>query len=382
MRPPPSDPEPAVESLEAGEAAGSALVPTRALLAPPAARGRPSVVRVPEAWYIVATSAELRARPLARTLLGLPLVLYRDEAGRPAALLDRCPHRNVPLSAGAVVEGQLQCGYHGWRFDAAGACRHIPSLCGDANLAARRVPAYPTVEQDGFVWVYPSAGATPSTGPYRFALLGARGYSSARQVVEAECTMHAALENALDVPHTAFLHRGLFRAQSRGIEITARVRRTHERVEAEYLGEPRPTGLVARMLSPSGGLVTHVDRFVMPCIAEVEYRLGEENHFLIASAMTPVTDFHTRIFAVASFKLRVPGWLLKPFLRPIALHIFHQDAAMLRRQTENIQRFGGEQYSWTEIDVVGRHIWRLLRAAERGDSLLGQDVEEQVKLIV
>src|SRR5262249_11001754 len=145
------------------------------------------------------------------------------------------------------------------------------------------------------------------------------------------------------------------------------VTRTHDRVIAEYVGEPRPPGLVGRMLSPSGGMVTHFDRFILPSIAEVEYRIGEENHILVASAMTPVNDFLTRIFAVVSYRMRVPGWGVKPVLLPIALKIFGQDAAILKRQTENIQRFGGEQFASTEIDVLGRHIWRLMKAAERGD---------------
>ena len=45
------------------------------------------------------------------------------------------------------------------------------------------------------------------------------------------------------------------------------------------MGEPRPPGIVGRILSPSGGLVTHFDRFILPSIAQVEYRIGTENHF-------------------------------------------------------------------------------------------------------
>jgi phenylpropionate dioxygenase-like ring-hydroxylating dioxygenase large terminal subunit len=379
----PSDPLPAPPTAEPAADEGRApLIEPAALLAPPRARGRPSVVRITDHWYPVALSTELRRRPIARTLLGIPLALFRDGSGRAAAVLDRCPHRNVPLSIGEVEQGQLQCGYHGWRFDTGGACRFIPSLQGEPDTPARRVPAFPTMEQHGFVWVYPTAGARPEREPYRFPEVDTRGYTTVREVVEAECTMHAALENALDVPHTAYLHRGLFRSKSRGIEITAHVRRTHDRVEAEYIGEPRPPGLVARLLSPSGGIVTHFDRFILPCIAQVEYRLGRENHIVITSAMTPVSDFHTRIFAVVSFRLRLPGWLVKPFLRPLALRIFQQDAVMLKHQTENIRRFGGEQYVWTDIDVLGRHIWRLLRTTERGDSLAGHDHEERVTLVV
>jgi phenylpropionate dioxygenase-like ring-hydroxylating dioxygenase large terminal subunit len=282
-------------------------------------------------------------------------------------------------------EGQLQCGYHGWRFDGTGSCKFVPSLSGAHEGKGRRAPAFATVEQDAHVWVYTAPDvAQPPVEPYRFPLAGERGYTTVRRMVSAESTMHAAIENALDVPHTAYLHSGLFRAESRGITIQAEVRRTADRVEAEYVGEPRPTGLVARILSPSGGMVQHWDRFILPSITQVEYRIGTENHFLVTAAMTPERDFLTRIYAVVSFRTRFPGWLLKPFLLPLALRIFAQDARMLRAQTRLIHEFGGEQFVSTEIDVLGRHIWRLLKAAERGDTGRADEAvhRETVALVV
>jgi phenylpropionate dioxygenase-like ring-hydroxylating dioxygenase large terminal subunit len=359
-----------------------ALVPDRAI-----ARAS-SVVRLEHSWFILALSSELSSVPIQRTLHGMPLVLFRDGEGKPGAFVDRCPHRNVPLSMGTVVEGQLQCSYHGWRFARDGACKFIPSLTGDHSAKARNATAFAAREIDGFIYVYSTPGEEPKHEPTQPRAIHDRGYTRVRQVVEAECTMHAALENGLDVPHTQFLHRGLFRTKSRGIEIEAVVKRSADRVEAEYIGEPRPTGLVARILSPSGGTVTHFDRFIMPSIAEVEYRIGSENHFLVSAAMTPVDDFFTRIFAVVSFKVRiVPGWLLAPFLKPLALKIFAQDAEMLKAQTENIRRFGGEKYAWTDIDVLGREIWRLLKNAEKkGTAETGDEParehESRVKLIV
>jgi hypothetical protein len=217
--------------------------------------------------------------------------------------------------------------------------------------------------------------------PHRFAYLGKKGYSTVGQVVEAEGTLYSTIENALDVPHTAFLHRGLFRSESRGIRITAKVQRTRDRVVAEYVGEPRPPGIIGRILSPSGGIVTHFDRFLLPSIAQVEYSIGSENHLLVDSVMTPLDDFRTRIYAVVSFRSRLPHWLIRPFIKPLALRVFKQDAFILKRQTETIQLFGGEQFASTEIDVLGRHIWRLLKQAERGDVHGGEESGE-VKLVV
>jgi phenylpropionate dioxygenase-like ring-hydroxylating dioxygenase large terminal subunit len=352
-----------------------------AVLVPPQTKGRASVVRLEKAWFIACMSRELRHKPIARTIQGVPLVLFRDQAGVAGTLLDRCPHRNVPLSLGEVAsDGNLQCAYHGWRFDRAGTCRAIPSYIGEPDGKGRRALSYPTIEQQGFVWVYATPGDMPESRPHKFEYADARGYTTVRQVVQARASMYSTIENALDVPHTAYLHRGLFRSESRGIEITAKVRRTPDRVEAEYIGEPRPPGLIAKILSPSGGMVTHFDRFLLPCVAQVEYRIGTENHLLVDSVMTPVEDFLTTIYAVVSFKMRLPGWLVRPFVKPLALRVFKQDAYILENQTRLIREFGGEQFVSTDIDVLGRHIWRLLKQAERGDA--GGEEEGEVKLVV
>jgi phenylpropionate dioxygenase-like ring-hydroxylating dioxygenase large terminal subunit len=71
-------------------------------------------------WYVAAWDREVSRAPLARMLLGEPVVLYRKADGTPIALEDRCCHRHLPLSRGRVEGDGLRCGYHGLRFDASG----------------------------------------------------------------------------------------------------------------------------------------------------------------------------------------------------------------------------------------------------------------------
>jgi phenylpropionate dioxygenase-like ring-hydroxylating dioxygenase large terminal subunit len=339
-------------------------------LVAPQARGHRSVVRLLRDWYVACQSDDLDRgsfprKPLAVTVVGVPLVLFRDERGKAAALLDRCAHRNVPLSLGRVTSpGALECGYHGWRFDSGGSCIGIPGLCRPLEVV-RRVTTYAVREQDGFVWVCPTADWVPPKEPPRVPFQDDERYAHVKREVDVEGTLHATVENALDVPHTAYLHRGLFRGGKTN-RIVAVVRRYRDRVETEYLGEPKPPGLVAKILAPHGaGVVQHWDRFFLPSIAQVEYRLGDDTHFMVTSYCTPVSDFHTRMFAVASFRTPLPRSVVRAALEPVAMRIFRQDAAILRRQTETIRRFGGEQFTSTEIDVMGPAIWRVLRDAER-----------------
>lgn len=313
-------------------------------------------------WYVAASSRELRRRPLARMVLGAPLVLFRTQSGDPAALLDRCAHRNAPLSEGRIVGERVECPYHGWQYDPQGICRRVPALANGSERKGRLVPAYAAVEQQGHVWVYAEPDCSPADRPYSFPYLGAAGYGSVVFASEVEATLYATLENMLDVPHTAFLHRGLFRGGPKR-PITAIVRRFADRAEAEYVGEPRPSGLAGRLLAPHGGTVVHFDRFHLPSIAEIEYRLGE-SHLVVTNALTPVDDFRTRFVSVTSFRLPVPALLVRLALEPVARWIFRQDARILRLQSEAVRRFGGESYVSTEVDLLGPHIWRLLKQAE------------------
>lgn len=354
-------------------------------LIPPQTRGHLSIARLSNHWYVACRSSDLRTKPLRRVVLGIPMVIFRDGTGAVGALLDRCPHRNVRLSLGRVVDsGNLECGYHGWQFDVTGTCRLVPGLVGESESKGRRVESFAVREQHGLVWVFATEDTEPQREPFSLPLTTATGYTTAVREVEVAASVHATAENTLDVPHTAYLHRGLFRGGTKRNKIEVHVRRWHDRVEAQYIGEPRPPGIAGRILSPSGGVVEHWDRFILPSIAQVEYKLGTENHILVTSALTPVTDFTTKIFAVISFRVRLPGWLLKPILEPLAMKIFKQDADILRAQTEAIREFGGEQFMSTDVDVLGREIWRLMKQAERGDDQqpLQEPVVRQLELVV
>jgi phenylpropionate dioxygenase-like ring-hydroxylating dioxygenase large terminal subunit len=317
-------------------------------------------------WFVACRSQALRDRPRAVTVLGIPLVLFRGAGGKPAALEDRCPHRNAPLSEGRVRGGALECGYHGWRFGPDGGCVAVPGLAAPPQTRAARAGAFACVDQDRHVWVFAEPGAEPAKPPPRFPLLADARYTTVLRDVEVRSTLTRALENVLDVPHTAFLHRGLFRTGGTAREIEVVVRRWADRAEAEFIGEPRPTGLAARLLAPGGGVVTHVDRFVLPSIAQVEYRLGDSSHVVATTAMTPVDETRTRLFSAVTFRLPVPGWLVRPVLTPVGTRILAQDARMLALQTDNVRRFGGERFASTELDVLGPQIARLLRDVERG----------------
>ena len=77
-------------------------------------------------WYAAFWSKDLGRGPESRTILNEPVVFFRKEDGTPVALADRCCHRSAPLSRGSCVGDELQCGYHGLRYDDTGAVVEVP----------------------------------------------------------------------------------------------------------------------------------------------------------------------------------------------------------------------------------------------------------------
>src|SRR5258705_13982449 len=105
-------------------------------------------------WYIAGPVVRLGRKPVSTLVGDHRVVLFRDEQRRANALVDRCPHRGVPLSLGSVVDGTVRCRYHGWRFAGTGTCVEVPSLIDPVTPNRCNVVSYPCVTQDGYVWVF------------------------------------------------------------------------------------------------------------------------------------------------------------------------------------------------------------------------------------
>jgi vanillate O-demethylase monooxygenase subunit len=165
-------------------------------------------------WYVAAYSHEVTRKPMQRWLLGQPVVLYRTEAGAPAALFDRCPHRGLRLSAGSLVGDEVQCTYHGFRFGTDGRCTAIPS--GGPIAPRMRVASFPVVESWQFVWIWMGTpeladpALVPDIGRFGFGRTGWYDEPSGLLPIKANYLMP--FENLLDASHISFLHHGLIDA--------------------------------------------------------------------------------------------------------------------------------------------------------------------------
>jgi phenylpropionate dioxygenase-like ring-hydroxylating dioxygenase large terminal subunit len=168
-------------------------------------------------WHaVVPLSALGEGNPVPFTLLGEPIVLFLGADGQPAALKDRCCHRTARLSKGRCVNGALECGYHGWTYNAAGRVIRIPQYDASRAIPADyRTPAYRCVAKYGYVWVA-LVGVDEEPAPLIAPIpdmpeFGAPGWRTIFQFYETWATSPVrALENSFDNSHFSFVHRATF----------------------------------------------------------------------------------------------------------------------------------------------------------------------------
>ena len=161
-------------------------------------------------WHPVALTTALSDAPLAVRLLDQPLVLWRDAQGVPQVFTDRCPHRGAQLSLGRVCAGQLECPYHGWRFEAGGQVVVVPALPGFTPPPGYRATAHAVQEAHGLLWVQlqPAPDGAPQPLPEFAAEADARLRKVHCGPYDVAASAPRIVENFLDMAHFGFVHEG------------------------------------------------------------------------------------------------------------------------------------------------------------------------------
>lgn len=289
-------------------------------------------------WYMGLPSAELGVNKMkSLKIMGEPVVFYRDSKGKASALRDICPHRGIPLSYGRVVNDQVECPYHGWKFDCSGTCTEIPSLVPDQDLDPKKIKvrSYPTHEAQGLIWVFiGDKNANPEDAP-KIPVMKAFGNDvkpKLTYVVNFPCHVDHAVIGLMDPAHGPYVHKSWFwRSEKTMLE----KKKQFGPVDYGFQMIRHQPSKNSKAYKILGGAPTTEITFTLPCVRVEHVQVGPRN-FYSFTALTPVDEKNTRVTQLAYWDL---PWLtvLKPAIHMFSKTFLGQDMDAVTKQQDGLQ---------------------------------------------
>ncbi|MEZ5383499.1 MAG: Rieske 2Fe-2S domain-containing protein [Microthrixaceae bacterium] len=197
---------------------------------------------VPFGWFQVCWPDELElggVKPLF--YFGHDLVLWRDSEGSYHLQDAMCPHLGGHLGHGGHVENcEIQCPFHGWKFDAEGRNSDIP-YSERVNRAAR-LRTFPMIERNGMVmaWYHPfeeePTWEIPEVPEFNDPV---HWTDTATRLIPIEAAWQEIAENSVDLAHFRYVHNTDSVPEARSYEVDGP--RQHVRTVQKFV---TPQGVV------------------------------------------------------------------------------------------------------------------------------------------
>ncbi len=299
-------------------------------------------------WYVAASAEELGRGLLGRWICDEPLVMYRKEDGTPVALEDRCPHRKFALSKGELVGDEVQCGYHGMKFDCSGVCTFVP---GQDNIPPRlKARVYPIAEKHRWIWVWmgePSEADEDLIPDYHWN--DAPGWAPIMGYLTFGANYQLVVDNLLDLTHETYVHQATIGNQAVAhTPMDTRVDGENVLIERLMIDcDPPPLFKRAR------GFTTNIDRWQrirfnppahitidaggVPTGTEMDTATNPESmNWMVLNALTPERADSTHYFWSVSRCFSQDDEELGEMIRKQIINTFEEDRDILETQQELI----------------------------------------------
>ena len=286
-------------------------------------------------WYLALVGVDLKPGAMtAKTLLGEPMVIGRRANGSVFALRDVCPHRGIPLRYGKMIGDDVECCYHGWRFNGEGVCTLIPSLTEDqtVDITKIRCGAYPCREQQGLIWVFmgePGVDGDPGEPP---AMPYFEGAPNGHVAMEFDCSCDHAAFGLMDPTHAAFVHTSWWFKKD-----ATKLRHKEKHFEPAELGwrmkrHKIPSQNIA--YRPLGKNIETEITYRLPGL-RIEEIVSDSNKVVSVTVITPVDDSKTEVIQLIWWTMPWAA-LFKPLIRHLARTFIDQDRQVVVYQKQGL----------------------------------------------
>ncbi len=275
-------------------------------------------------WYVAEESQNIGDTPVQARMLGQDFVLFRDQSGTVNCLSNVCVHRGGSLAHGKRKGDCVECPYHGWQFDGAGACTRIPSMGPDAKIPGRaKVDAYPTLERYGLIFAYLGDLDEADRPPLMdIPEWGQEGWRSTFLKFDWNFDYKRSVENGIDLAHNEFVHTFQIFTQDDENFAVPDLDLIETDWETGYWAYPPGQGLQSEEtieLAKAGGLtepgtskvytghhgVSNIRTYIQPSAADMKIH----QYFY----ETPLDESHTRIYFI-----NMRNFMLEPDKDPMA----------------------------------------------------------------
>jgi phenylpropionate dioxygenase-like ring-hydroxylating dioxygenase large terminal subunit len=300
---------------------------------------------IPNQWYVVLDSSEVKKKPVGVTRMGEKLVFWRDKNGHVACFRDQCVHRGVQISRGKILEeGHLQCPFHGLEYDPTGRVCIIPASGRDTPVPEQfKANVYPVHEKHEFIWIWwgdePPEDLEP---PSFFEGLDDRSLSHAKVTDLWNTHYSRVIEVNLDTHHVPFLHRSTIGRHGKTVIDGPGVMWISDEafmVQPMFRkddGTPAKKSTEVKMPLPKD----YKMRFIFPNLWE-NY-VNEKLRVIVAFA--PVDDEHTLLY-MRTYQgfVNVPliGKLFSKMFLPLNLYITRQDKVVVQTHHDKASQLNG-----------------------------------------
>ncbi len=258
---------------------------------------------------------------VAMTLLEEPILIGRTEGGKSFALRDLCPHRGMPLSEGRFNGEEVECAYHGWRFDSQGRCMAVPCLVDDQAIEPGKIKVrrYLCEEAQGNIWIFMGEGNGTQPAIPRILDIGEH-HTQIGITMTFPCHVDYAALGLLDPAHGPFIH------QSRLWRTPDDIRNKAKEFVPSELGFTMASHVASsnsRVYRLLGGEPHTEITFQLPGIRHEYIRVGK-NLFVGMTVVTPVSKTETLVNHQMFWTM---PWLnvFRPILRGLGHRFLNQD---------------------------------------------------------
>jgi phenylpropionate dioxygenase-like ring-hydroxylating dioxygenase large terminal subunit len=254
-----------------------------------------------------------------------------------------------------VVEGKIECPYHGWRFDGEGRCTLIPFCTGETPK--RFAPALKAEERHGLVFVHHGGNEPIHTPAWE-----GNGRTHTRIIkTSARTGLLEVMENVLDFTHTAFTHKNLMRRMTdRTKDVTFVLEGDGPGLLLTLHGETEQNGLIGK-LSGERNRSASVTRIRRPGIVEAMYYQNGRLGLVTTVSFSPVSDDRTDAFITLTTNLDYGlAYLRAAVFLPMFKMIIRQDQRVLSASRDNWIAFGRPVHASSPLDFMRPNLQAML----------------------